>query len=429
MAERMNLTARAAAAIEPTAKDRIVWDDRLAGFGLRVFPSGTRKWVIQYRNADGQTRRLGLGPFPKMSAEAARKAAMAHFGAIVQGADPSGQHQAQRASLTVAAVCDRYMKACDDGVIVTRRGKPKKELTIYTDRGRIERHIKPLIGTLKANSVKAKDIEKLKAGIVTGKTAADIRTGIRGRAIVRGGRGAATRALGLLGAIFQWAIGQGYMESNPVRGVQRYKDQRRAALLAPEQYRALGMALDTLAAERTRNGHAVHHPYGLAAIRFIALTGLRRGEALGLRWDEVDVAGRCVRLKDSKTGESVRPLGAPALALLEGLERISQHVFPTGPRGAGYQGVPKLWGKVKAAANPEGDDDGPLDSIQLHGLRHSFAGWANKEGNTLPTIAAMIGHKLGGVTPGYVLVNLDAALIAATDSVSSRIAEMMDAGD
>lgn len=429
MAARMNLTAKAVAGLEPADTDKIIWDEKLRGFGVRVFPSGTRKWLIQYRNNNGQTRRLALGAFPKLTAEKAREAAMKHFAAIIDGADPSWQKQAHREALTVSEMCDAYMQACEDGLVVSRRREPKKPLTIYTDRGRIERHVKPLLGRLKADDVVRADIERFKAGVVTGKTAVDAKTGKRGRAIVTGGRGAATRALGLLGAIFEWGIAQGYVTTNPVRGVKRFKDGQRKTLLTADQYRALGSALDALAAKRTKNGHLAHHAYGLAAIRFIALSGARKGEIIALRWEELDVAGKCLRLADSKSGESVRPLGAAAMGVATSLERISDHVFAAGPKRQGYQGLPRLWELVQAKARPEGladDDAGPLDGVTLHGLRHSFAGTADLQDCSLPTIAAMIGHTLAGVTSGYVLKRLDGPLIAAADRVSGHIAAMMD---
>jgi integrase len=200
-------------------------------------------------------------------------------------------------------------------------------------------------------------------------------------------------------------------------------------LLTAEQYRALGSALAALSAKRTKNDKPAHHPYGLAAIRFIALSGVRRGEAVALRWQEVDVAGSCLRLADSKTGESVRPLGEAALAVVKSVERISDHVFAAGADEEGYQGLPRLWKLVQSQARPEGlaeGEAGPLDDVTLHGLRHSFAGTADELGCSLPTIAAMIGHKLSGVTSGYVLKRLDRPLIAAADRVSGHITAMMD---
>ena len=424
MIERVKLTERTVEALLPREVERIIWDSEQPGFGIRVFPSGTRKYVVQYRNNGGQQRRMVLGAYPVLTADKARKAARKVLVEVNEGNDPAGAKHAHRAAMTVAELCTAYLEACDSGLVLARGGQPKKPLTIYTDKGRVARHVVPLIGRLKAGDVVRADVERLKAGIVTGKTATDEKTGKRGRAIVRGGRGAATRTLGLLGSIFQWGISQGIVTVNPVRGVARFADGQRKALLTDDQYRALGATLDALAAKRDRHGNAVHHAYGLAALRFIALTGVRRGEAQGLTWSEVDLAGCALRLGDTKTGASIRPLGKAARDLLAGLERVSEYVFPSVPGGQGYQGLPRLWSLVKRTSATHADDV-LSESITLHSLRHSFAGTAEGLDCSLPTIAAMLGHRLAGVTAGYVLKRLDKPLIASADRVSGNIASAM----
>jgi integrase len=371
---------------------------------------------------------MGLGGFPIQTADKARKAARKILVQVVDGADPAALKQAHREAPTVAEMCDDYFDACDKGLVLARNGQSKKPLTIYTDKGRVERHVKPLIGRLKAADVTRADIERMKAGIVTGKTATDEKTGKRGRAIVTGGRGAATRTLGLLGSIFQWGIDAGFVKVNPVRGVKRFKDGQRKAMLTDDQYTALGAALDALEAKKDRHGQPKHHPYGLAALRFIALTGVRRGEAQGLTWNEVDLPGCALRLGDTKTGESIRPLGKAARDLLEGLERVSEHVFPAGPGAEGYQGLPRLWRLVQSTARSAaegGESTGPIDTVTLHSLRHSFAGTAESLDCSMPTIAALLGHRLAGVTAGYVLKRLDKPLIASADRVAGHVDRVM----
>ena len=97
--------------------------------------------------------------------------------------------------------------------------------------------------------------------------------GPRRRSIVRGGKGVVTRLLGTLGAVFAWGQENGYVEHNPVRGVKRFADQQKKALLTSEQYHWLAQALDWLDARIDRHGQRMHSAVGLAAIRFIALTG------------------------------------------------------------------------------------------------------------------------------------------------------------
>ena len=151
--------------------------------------------------------------------------------------------------------------------------------------------------------------------VAEGKTAARTKTGKkRGLSNVRGGMGTASRTVGLLGAIFSYAVKHRMRADNPVRGVMRPADGKRERRLSDAEYAALGTALRQAAAQNV-------WPAAVAAARFLALTGWRSGEALGLRWAEVDLPRRTARLADTKTGESLRPLSHAACDVLRGLGR------------------------------------------------------------------------------------------------------------
>ena len=142
----------------------------------------------------------------------------------------------------------------------------KKPSTIYTDKGRIERHIKPVLGSLKASVVTRADIERFRDRVTDGQTKARIRTGKHGLARVTGGRGTATRTMGLLGAIFSFAVRRGLRGDNPVRGVDRHADGQRNRRLSEAEYSALGNALQTMP--------QTAWPIAVAATKFLTLTGL-----------------------------------------------------------------------------------------------------------------------------------------------------------
>ena len=131
--------------------------------------------------------------------------------------------------------------------------------------------------------------------------------------------------------------------------------------------------------------------FGLHAeiLRLIALTGCRRGEIISLRWSEVDIEGSCLRLKDSKEGASVRPVGLPVINYFEAvrLQRHGTYVFPGHGEDNAVGNFPKSWKKLF--------EDTPLWDVTPHVLRHSFASIANDLGFTEITIAALIGHAKG----------------------------------
>jgi len=411
----------------------LYWDSELKGFGIRVFPSGQKTFVVKFRTRAGRQRWLKIGTFGALTPEQARERAKLELAKVVDGADPASERDELRAAITLGKLCDYYLEAAEAGLVLGRKGVPKRPSTVASDRSRIDAHVRPLLGQLKASEITRADIETFKRDVVLGKTAKNEKLGFRARSIVRGGKGVVTRSIGMLGAIFAWGQENGYVEHNPVRGVKRFADQQKKALLTAEQYRWLARALDVMEARRDRNGERMHSAVGLAAIRCVALTGARRGEVQHLKWDEVDANGTCLALGETKTGASLRPLSRAAFELIDAQPAISDYVFPSRPEGVGYRGLSGLWRTVQRTARTLASEatergpssPGPLDGITLHSLRHSFAGVAESLGATIPTIAALLGHRLGGVTGGYILKRVDVLLIDAANRVADHIMMLM----
>ena len=236
------------------------------------------------------------------------------------GLDPRFQKQQAREGLTVADLCDRYMEAARAGLVTTRFRRPKSPSTVMMDEGRISRHIKPLLGRSPARSVTRAVVQRMADDIAKGKTAGSFPGKPRGRAVVTGGATTAARVVELLGGIYTWAEKRELVPGpNPVRGVEKAKGAPKDRVLTREELKSLGEAI---------RDAELPSPAAAACARLIALTGLRREEAAGLTWREFDEAGSCLRLQDTKTGRSTRPLGGAAKELLAALPRSLEMAFP-----------------------------------------------------------------------------------------------------
>ncbi|MBE0705411.1 MAG: tyrosine-type recombinase/integrase [Afipia sp.] len=406
------LTKRLVDAAEPREKDYVVWDDELPGFGLRVFTSGKRSYVLQYR-ALGRSRRYTIGLHGVWTAEGARQEAKVQLGRVAQGDNPAEERQLDHKAITVKELCTLYLNDLNAGLILGKGGRPKKPTTIVTDTGRIERHIIPLLGTRRVKDLTKADINKALKDIMAGKTRVSVKTKkLRGKAIVRGGAGTATRTVGLLGGILTYAVESGIITSNPAHGLRKPKDNVRQRRLSEAEYRTLGEMLRKAAEEEK-------YAMTVDIIRQIALTGCRRSEMIGLKWTEADTEASCLRLEDSKEGESIRPIGLPVVEYLEQRHTgdVGTYVFPGRGEDNAFGSFPNHWEQLFK--------DSALSDVTPHVLRHSFASIANDLGFTEVTIAALVGHAKGSVTSKYIHT-LDTALIMAADTISGYIQGLLD---
>ena len=149
----------------------MIWCGDLPGFGVRVWPTGRKVYYVDYRNRSGHRKRMAIGVHGKLTTEEARKRAVVTFGEVIKGDDPVEDRATQRKSLTVKALCDNYMQAAERGLIMGKGGRPKKVSTLGTDYGRIERHIKPLLGNKLVRELTRADINRFIRDVAGGKTA------------------------------------------------------------------------------------------------------------------------------------------------------------------------------------------------------------------------------------------------------------------
>ena len=405
---RAKITKRVVDGSEARGATYLVRDTDVKGFVLVVTPAGARSYAVDYRAGSGRgspKRRLTIGKHGSpWTPETARTEAKRLLTEVAAGRDPATARKEDRKAMTFGELIDLYLS---EGV------GHKKPSTLKADRGRIEHHLRPLLGKLRADRIVRADVERMRNSVAAGKTAEKVGDGDRRRpgSIATGGKGAAAQCVALVSTIFVFAVERSLCAGNPARGVKKAPVRKVERFLSESEIAQLAEALD---AEVERSGN----PYPSAAIRLLLLTGCRRGEIVNLFWDHVDFERECLRLPDSKTGAKIVYLNAPARALLQQLPRMANNprVIPGTRADSAGAAIEKAWASARATAG--------LADIRLHDLRHSFASVGAAGGLSLPIIGALLGHKHTTTTARYAHLSAD-PLRAANDAVGARIASAM----
>jgi integrase len=396
------ITKRLVDATEARAGTVIVWDSDVKGYGLRVTAGGTKAYIVKYRAGRGRNapqRRLTIGKHGSpWTPELARREALRLLGEVAKGSDPAEARKAEARTMTLAALCDLYLA---EGT------GHKKPTTLKADRGRIRNHIAPTLGRMRIDAITRADVERMLREVTAGKTAAPTPAKKPRGKLSQGGRGTAAQALAVLGAVMSFAVGRGLREDNPVRGVKKPPVRKMERFLSEAEIARLGEALDA-------EVKATSDPYPAAAIRLLLLSGCRRSEILGLRWEWIDFERAMIFLPDSKTGRKPVYLNAPALDVLAKLPRQlgNPHVICGHLNGGAYVGLDKVWRRVREGAE--------LPGVRLHDLRHSFASIGAAGNNSLLILGKLLGHRHASTTERYSHLSAD-PMRAAAEAIGQRI--------
>ena len=381
------LTERIIRDAKPAAKPHIIWDQTVIGLGVKVFPSGGKSFVLSYR-AGGRKRLATIARCSELSLKAARERAGAELVSIRDGeGDPLKRRREARAAPTIADLIGQFFDVEVPARIA--RGKMRAN-TVEVYRYQTHKHVLPAIGKRRVADVVDADIERMVAPL----------PGVsRNRVLALSSR------LFTLAERLKWRP----QHSNPVRGIERAREEPRDRVLAPSEMAALAKVLDAAEAQC---------PAAVAAIRVAALTGLRIGEVLAVRWEHVDFETGRLTLPETKTGRRVHDLPTAAVEVLAALPRINGWCFTTGTDAAiTYKTVRGVFARVVAAAG--------LSDVRLHDLRRTVMTRAAAAGVGTHVLRDLLGHKTTAMADRYVRA-VGNPVRDARERVGAEMAAMME---
>ena len=344
----------------------VIWDTALSGFGLRVYPTGRKAYVLSYRH-HGRKRLMVINSPSAQHVQDARDAAARKKVELLDGIDPlTEKKKHNKAELfedfTAAYIADH----------ASQKKSGRNDISM------IENVINPAFGSIPLKDIDREDIAKLHR-----KIGRQINSRTEKPKIYR-----ANRILALLSKMFEFAITEGYLPEthpNPAKRIKKFKEESRDTWIAPEQVPKLAQALDNEQNSVARD-----------AIWLYLLTGLRKSELLTLRWEDIDFHRNEVRLPDTKAGRRhYLPLSAEAQTILESMPRVvnNPYVLPGAKEGHHLVNIDKPWQRIRKAAG--------MEHVWLHDLRRTLGSWLASNGKSLPLIGRVLNHSNTSTTQVY----------------------------
>ena len=364
----IRLTQRRVDALPRRRTVRDVRDTELKGYGVRMMPSGAKRYFIHSQHQGRRVWKI-VGDAETTTEAEARARARSMLAALRDGRDADAEAPGEAPFETVAEE------------VFTRYGRRWKPRTLQVNRIYLRRQILPFFKGRPIGAITARDVQDWFRSL-------------------HATQAAANRSAPILSVIMQQAEAWGYRpeNSNPCKGIRRYRQARSERFLSPEEYRRLARVL---------NRHEADRPLYAAAVRLLLLTGCRKSEILTLEW-RFYREGR-IYLRDSKTGPRTVWLCAAARDVLDRLPRSSRWVFPVGDLRTPWNWLDPFWQHVRKEAG--------LEDLRLHDTRHSYASMALLSGETIRAVGRLLGHEKASTTLKYAHLS-DTSLREAIDALA-----------
>ncbi len=397
---RTTLSKRTIETLEPAEKPWIAWDDKLIGFGIRIHPSGTKAFIVNYRAGEGgrkaPNKRVVIGRYGKVSPDQARRMARELLGKIAGGDDPAEERAKARAMPTLGDAFEDYMSANPN------RSKRTNELYRYE----AKRYLGDWL-TRPLDTITRRDVETRFNRITS-----------------EHGWSPANRAMSLLRSVYRRPCVDHEGLRNPVdlwlAGGGKFHRKARRKISAPAE---------VLPCWRAGIEAEVLNPSIRDALWFGLYTGMRREEVLTLRWERVDMDTLKFRVEETKTGV---PLELPITRQLAAILKrrwaaahnipagVREWVFPSPTSSTGHVQDPHhLYARISKAGGAK---------FWFHGLRNCFITVAERELMLPPSLTKrLVNHaRPNDVTEGYAADWTVTQLREPAQKIANRIEALMD---
>jgi len=420
------LTKRVVDVTVATDKEVYVWDNELRGFGLRVFPSGRKIYVVQYRTVGYRQRKFKIGAHGDLTPDQARDMARQVLAKVAQGGDPASERAKERKDPTISDLLDLYLRDHAEPHQAAR--------TVAGNRRLIEKAIRPRLGQIKVNAITRQDVSQFILALRETPTLAN-------------------RCLAVLSKALNLAEEWGYRPtlSNPAAKQKKYPENHRERFLSTAELTRLGSTLLTAETEglpwvvdetkRTAKHLASPErrfspvdPTALNVIRVLLMTGARLSEITELKWEHVDFEYETLSLPRQK-GKPRRPspVSTAVMAFLARLPRVSGSpwVFPRigdSARHISPEVMQNAWQRIRHHAG--------IKDVNMHDLRHTVGTWASKAGANAFAIRDVLRHQNVSMTGRYVNADADPlrelhntvgnAITAALEGRKADVISIMD---
>ncbi|MGO6935891.1 tyrosine-type recombinase/integrase [Rhizobium ruizarguesonis] len=397
----------------PEAKRYVIWDTEIKGFGLRVYRTGSKTWIYEYRpnggGRDTPKKRLKLGTTKQITADQARKQAKLSSANTTLGGDPQAEKNEKRAAITVKELAREFMEKS------VRALNAANTADSYED---AFNHILPALGAHKADGVKKSELGNLHYAL-------------RDKPIM------ANKVLAVFSSMMSYGMRMELIQKreNPAKDIKKFPENVVTRFLSIEELERFGEVLheaETVGIpwsidpdKKTKHvpktsQSTVASPHAVAALRLYLLTGARLREILHLKWSSVDLDRGILKLGKAKGGPREIIASMATIEILRNLKRVGEHVIASDSAGTPDE-KPRYdlkgpWYNIRARAG--------LSDVRLHDLRHTFASHAVIDGTGLAVVSKLLGHKSITTTMRYAHLN-DPALRQASEQIGSKMSKTM----